>query len=175
MSKYWVLHSFSFTVYKTLFCAQSGRSRLERLKSLKLWETYSAFLVRCRQPWTLIFLVHPVTFPQNILFTREVSTKHTAFPVNKKNKQRTHPLLNWLPWTPPYLCSQLWFPTVQEVLHADWQDVWHSPQPPFFTVLFRVCVFNVFTCFITTFLLVFLDFYKYSIFLSFSQYFYLNR
>ena len=40
-------------------------------------------------------------------------------------------------------------------------------QPPFFTVLFRVCVFNVFTCFITTFLLVFLDFYKYSIFLSF--------
>jgi len=28
--------------------------------------------------------------------------------------------------------SQLWFPTVQDVLHADWQDVWHSPQPPFF-------------------------------------------
>ena len=146
MSKYWVLHSFSFTVYKTLFCAQSGRSRLERLKSLKLWETYSAFLARCRQPWTLIFLVHPVTFPQNILFTREVSTKHTAFPVNKKNKQRTHPLLNWLPWTPPYLCSQLWFPTVQEVLHADWQEVWHSPHPPFFTVFCRFFVFNVLIC-----------------------------
>ncbi len=31
-----------------------------------------------------------------------------------------------------YFCSQLWLPTVQLVLHADWQDVWHSPQPPFF-------------------------------------------
>ena len=31
---------------------------------------------------------------QSILFTREISTKYTAFPVNKKNKQRTHPLLN---------------------------------------------------------------------------------
>ena len=47
-----------------------------------------------------------------------------------------------------YLFSQLWFPTVQDVLHADWQDVWHSPHPPFFTVLFRVCVFNVLMCFI---------------------------
>ena len=30
------------------------------------------------------------------------------------------------------LFSQVWFPTVQLVLHADWQDVWHSPHPPFF-------------------------------------------
>ena len=46
-----------------------------------------------------------------------------------------------------YLCSQLWFPTVQDVLHADWQDVWHSPQPPFLIVFCNLLVFNVFTCF----------------------------
>ena len=44
--------------------------------------------------------------------------------------------------------SQDWFPTVQDVLHADWQDVWHSPQPPFFMDSFRVLVVNVFTLFI---------------------------
>ena len=27
-------------------------------------------------------------------------------------------------------------------------DVWHSPHPPFFIVLFKVCVFNVLMCFI---------------------------
>jgi hypothetical protein len=27
---------------------------------------------------------------------------------------------------------------VQEVLHADWQDVWHSPQPPFAALFFKV-------------------------------------
>jgi hypothetical protein len=25
--------------------------------------------------------------------------------------------------------SHRWFATVQDVLQADWQDVWHSPQP----------------------------------------------
>ena len=44
--------------------------------------------------------------------------------------------------------SQVWFPTVQEVLHADWQDVWHSPHPPFLSVFCNFLVFNVFTCFI---------------------------
>jgi hypothetical protein len=28
------------------------------------------------------------------------------------------------------LFSQGWFATPQDVLHADWQEVWHSPQPP---------------------------------------------
>ena len=32
------------------------------------------------------------------------------------------------------LLSQLWLITPQEVLQADWQEVWHSPQPPVFTV-----------------------------------------
>ena len=33
---------------------------------------------------------------------------------------------------PTYLesCSQGWLATPQDVLHADWQDVWHSPHPP---------------------------------------------
>ena len=44
-------------------------------------------------------------------------------------------------------CSHVWFPTVQEVLQADWQDVWHSPHPPFFIVFCNTWVFNVFTCF----------------------------
>ena len=31
--------------------------------------------------------------------------------------------------------SQGWFATPQDVLHADWQEVWHSPQPPSFVLL----------------------------------------
>lgn len=42
--------------------------------------------------------------------------------------------------------SQLWFPTVHEVLHADWQDVWHSPQPPFFMDSLRSLVVKVLIC-----------------------------
>ncbi len=48
-----------------------------------------------------------------------------------------------------FFCSQLWFPTVQEVLHADWQEVWHSPHPPFFTDCCRFLVLNVLMCFIS--------------------------
>jgi hypothetical protein len=36
----------------------------------------------------------------------------------------------------PYSCSHVWFPTVHDVLHADWQEVWHSPQPPVAAVAF---------------------------------------
>ena len=36
---------------------------------------------------------------------------------------------------------------MQEVLHADWQEVWHSPQPPFFMDSFNVLEVNVFTLF----------------------------
>ena len=34
--------------------------------------------------------------------------------------------------------SQGWFATPHEVLQADWQDVWHSPQPPSQFVRFLV-------------------------------------
>ena len=47
-----------------------------------------------------------------------------------------------------FSCSQLWLPTVQEVLQADWQEVWHSPQPPFFTDSCRFLVAIVLICFI---------------------------
>ena len=50
--------------------------------------------------------------------------------------------------SPDYLFSQVWFPTVQLVLHADWQDVWHSPQPPFFMESWSFLVFKDLICFI---------------------------
>jgi hypothetical protein len=46
-----------------------------------------------------------------------------------------------------YLCSQTWLPTVQEVLHADWQDAGHSPQPPVRSVLLIIALLTVLTCF----------------------------
>ena len=42
---------------------------------------------------------------------------------------------------------QTWLPTVQEVLQADWQEVWHSPQPPVCTVCCREAVLTVIMCF----------------------------
>ena len=46
------------------------------------------------------------------------------------------------------LFSQAWFATPQDVLQADWQDVWHSPQPPVLTDLLRSRVFKVTILFI---------------------------
>ena len=46
------------------------------------------------------------------------------------------------------LFSQLWFPTVQDVLQADWQDVWHSPHPPLTIEFFKERVFKDLICFI---------------------------
>jgi hypothetical protein len=42
-----------------------------------------------------------------------------------------------------YFFWQLWLATVQEVLQADWQEVWHSPHPPSFILSFNVFPFNV--------------------------------
>ena len=38
-----------------------------------------------------------------------------------------------------------WFATVQEVLQADWQEAWHSPQPPLAQLSFRFALFKVLT------------------------------
>jgi len=46
------------------------------------------------------------------------------------------------------LCSQTWLPTVQEVLHADWQEAGHSPQPPVRRVFFSIALFTVKVCFL---------------------------
>ena len=43
-----------------------------------------------------------------------------------------------------FFCSQGWFATPQLVLQADWQEVWHSPQPPFLALAHRSRVFMVF-------------------------------
>ena len=48
--------------------------------------------------------------------------------------------------------SHFWFATPQEVLHADWQEVWHSPQPPFCLLFSRLRVFRVTILFIVTLL-----------------------
>ena len=45
---------------------------------------------------------------------------------------------------------------MQDVLHADWQDVWHSPQPPFFNVFCKDFVFRVLICFMSSGLLLFM-------------------
>ena len=42
-----------------------------------------------------------------------------------------------------YLFSHFWLATVQEVLQADWQEVWHSPQPPLAALAFRVAPLRV--------------------------------
>jgi hypothetical protein len=48
--------------------------------------------------------------------------------------------------------SHSWFATVQEVLQADWQEVWHSPQPlP--AVVFSAGFAIVLMCFIAVFLI----------------------
>lgn len=52
-----------------------------------------------------------------------------------------------------HLCSNFlylshsWFATVQEVLQADWQEVWHSPHPPFSALCFKVAPDKVLMCF----------------------------
>ncbi len=39
--------------------------------------------------------------------------------------------------------SHFWLATPQLVLQADWQEVWHSPQPPFFALWHRLRVSRV--------------------------------
>ena len=46
-----------------------------------------------------------------------------------------------------FLFSHCWFAMPQLVLQADWQDVWHSPQPPFLALSQRSRVSMVLMCF----------------------------
>jgi hypothetical protein len=39
-----------------------------------------------------------------------------------------------------FLFSHFWLATPQLVLQADWQEVWHSPQPPFLALSHRLRV-----------------------------------
>ena len=47
--------------------------------------------------------------------------------------------------------SHFWFATPQLVLQADWQEVWHSPHPPFLALSQREAVFKVLILFIMRF------------------------
>ncbi len=47
-----------------------------------------------------------------------------------------------------FLFSHCWLAIPQEVLQADWQEVWHSPQPPFFALSQRFFVSRVLIRFI---------------------------
>ena len=42
--------------------------------------------------------------------------------------------------------SHFWFAMPQLVLQADWQEVWHSPQPPFLALSHRLRVSMVLMC-----------------------------
>ena len=48
--------------------------------------------------------------------------------------------------------SHFWLATVQDVLQADWQEAWHSPQPPCSALFLRFWVFRVLMCFMVHFL-----------------------
>ena len=50
------------------------------------------------------------------------------------------------------LLAQDWLATVQLVLQADWQDAWHSPQPPWAREFFRQGFWMVSICFIVVIL-----------------------
>ena len=45
--------------------------------------------------------------------------------------------------------SHCWLAMPQLVLQADWQEVWHSPHPPFFALSQRLRVSRVLICFIS--------------------------
>jgi hypothetical protein len=47
-----------------------------------------------------------------------------------------------------FLFSHFWLATPQLVLQADWQEVWHSPQPPFLALSHRFRVAMVLILFI---------------------------
>ena len=46
-----------------------------------------------------------------------------------------------------FLLSHFWLAMPQLVLQADWQEVWHSPQPPFLALSQRLRVLMVLICF----------------------------
>jgi hypothetical protein len=58
----------------------------------------------------------------------------------QKNSAVIHPAGETALFISPFylfLDSHCWFAMPQDVLQADWQDVWHSPQPPVLALLLR--------------------------------------
>ena len=84
-----------------------------------------------------------------------LTNRHPAAKTAKaknKRKPRRYSGATFMRQSGNYLsaCSHFWFATVQEVLQADWQEAWHSPQPPFAQLSFRFAWLSVLICFIKT-------------------------
>ena len=70
-----------------------------------------------------------------------------------------------------FVFSHCWLATPQLVLQADWQDVWHSPQPPFLALSQRFFVSRVliFISLSSEFLIFYYYITQYSISQSFNE------
>ena len=70
----------------------------------------------------------------------------------KKNAAQTGGISSKITYL--FLFSHFWLAMPLLVLQADWQEVWHSPQPPFLALWHRLRVSMVWICFMGRFLLV---------------------
>ncbi len=68
-----------------------------------------------------------------------------------------------------FVFSHCWLAIPQLVLQADWQDVWHSPQPPFLALSQRFLVSKVSICFMVKILQVVYVYYDYNTTNTISQ------
>ena len=79
---------------------------------------------------------------------REFRRIHAEFPARSPLSEKANGLFRQAVYLPVF--SQSWLATPQEVLQADWQEVWHSPQPPVLTLAFRSRVSTVLILFMGT-------------------------
>ena len=100
---------------------------------------YISFLTVCLFDYLIIYQIAQKPTEHRFIHTYQASVS------SLNNRPRITDYL--------FLLSQLWLPTVQLVLQADWQDVWHSPHPPFLTVLESFFVLSVLICFMIVLLI----------------------
>ena len=81
----------------------------------------------------------------DIISTQLILMNHFFFSFTKKcRRDRRHfGVCNYLL---SLALSHFWFAMPQLVLQADWQEVWHSPQPPFLALSHRLRVSMVLIC-----------------------------
>ena len=71
---------------------------------------------------------------ESILYSPSIDRKNAA---RRRHEAKDYLLSFWA------LFSHFWLAMPQLVLQADWQEVWHSPQPPFLADSHRLRVFKV--------------------------------
>jgi hypothetical protein len=69
--------------------------------------------------------------------------KWIPFPFYNKKRRPNRRQLSDLRFAYLPAFSHFWLATPQLVLQADWQEVWHSPQPPFLALSHRLRVSRV--------------------------------